>query len=219
MEYQTMKSIICAISHAIGLGRDSLSFRLWRLVLVMAGACVTFSDALGQVVVRDKNTNCFVVMSQPANTSDFKIGGVHTWSKSNPCNADGGYSGLLSHGYSFTFITNSGDRIDAAGWRYGYAVDGVLAPPYVNAYFDDFRLISPDKPALLFRLKDPSYSLDNLIRSIDQLAPEAGRERFDANFVKAMARIWDGNPQAFYRSMLNRQSDDLRSVGRGARGG
>lgn len=214
-----MKSIICAISHMVELRRDSLSLRLRRLVLVMAGACVIFSDALAQVVVRDKNTNCFVVMSQPANTSDFKIGGVHTWSKSNPCNADDGYSGLISHGYSFTLITNGGDRVDVTGWRYGHAVDGVLIPPYVNAYFDDFRLILPDKSALLFRLKDPSYSLNNLIRGIDQLAPDAGRERFDANFVKAMARIWDGNPQAFYRSMLNQQSDDLRSVGRGARGG
>jgi len=213
-----MKSIICAITHVVGHAKVSLSSSLGRIVLVIAGASVNFPDALAQVAVRDKNTNCFVVMSQPANTSDFKIGGVHTWSKSNPCNASGGYNGLISYGYSFILKTSNDNHADVIGWRYGYSVDGVLSPPYVNAYFDDFRLISLEKSPLLFRLKDSSYSLENLIQSIDQLAQHAGRERFDANFVKAMARIWDGNPQAFYRSMLNRQSDDLRSVGRAARG-
>lgn len=214
-----MNSNICVISDVAGFSRDFLSLHLRRLVVAIACTCATFSSALGQVAVRDKNTNCFVVMHQPANTSDFKIGGVYAWSESNPCSPDEGYNGLISHGYSFTWVKNDDERIEVAGWRYGYAVNGVLTPPYVNAYFGDFRLVQPDKSVLAFRQGDQIYSLAKLVQSIDQLAQDTPHERFDANFVKGMARIWDGNPQQFYRSMLNRQSDDLRTVGRGAPGG
>lgn len=172
-----------------------------------------------QAVVRDAVTNCTVVINAPANTSDFKLGRVETFGSRTACAADGTYNGQIAFAYSFTFINSTGKGDTVQGWRYGYAEQGAMTGVFINAFLGDFRIIVPNKSATLFRQSDASYSLDGLKAGIDMAAAETTATRFNAEFVKGMANVWNNSTAAFYRVQLERQSDDLPVFGRGARGG